>query len=73
MNDTKITIHSDSPIGVSSSQQGANQDAVAFNIAFIALRRPHLALQIMNLYDEASQIKKGDPQAPDEDFETAQR
>jgi hypothetical protein len=44
-------------------------EAVGFNIAFIALRNPRLAVEIMKLYDEAHNIQEADPKAPDEDLD----
>jgi len=66
---TKLTIRSDRPTAVSSSGRGANVDAMAFNLIFIALRNPKLAVELLRLYNEAHAIQATDPQAPDEDFE----
>jgi len=71
MNDpryTKLSIREDKAASISSSVNNANLDAVGFNILFIAMRNPKLALEIMKLYAKASKIKEDDPKAPDEDF-----
>ena len=65
---TKLNIREDKAASISSSTHSANIDAVGFNIIFIALRNPKLALEIMELYAKASKIKENDPKAPDEDF-----
>ena len=65
---TKIQVREDRPTALSSVVHGSNLDAIGFNIAFIALRNPKLAVEIMELYDEAHKLQKNDPKAPDEDF-----
>ena len=65
---TQLKIREDRPTALSSSAHGANLDAVAFNLAFIALRNPKLAVELLKLYDRAHQIKENDPKAPEEDF-----
>jgi hypothetical protein len=65
---TKLQIREDRPTGLSSVVHGSNLDAMGFNIAFIALRNPKLAIEIMRLYDEAHKLQSDDPKAPDEDF-----
>ena len=65
---TKLKIREDRPTALSSVIHGSNLDAIGFNIAFIALRNPKLALEIMRLYDEAHKLQASDPKAPDEDF-----
>ncbi len=65
---TKINIRDDRPTGLSSSAHGSNLDAIGFNIAFIALRNPKLAVEIMKLYAQAHIVKENDPRAPEEDF-----
>jgi hypothetical protein len=62
---TRLTIHKDRPTAVSSSGWGSNVDALAFNLAFIALHKPKLAVELLRLYREAHAIKADDPQAPD--------
>ena len=49
--------------------QGANLDAIGFNLAFIALKNPKLAVDILKLYSQAHDVKESDTKAPDEDFE----
>lgn len=71
MSDTKITqlkIREDRPTALSSSAHGANLDAVAFNLIFLALRDPKLAVELLELYDRARHVKENDPKAPEEDF-----
>lgn len=65
---TKLTIREDRPTAISSSAHGSNLDAIGFNINFLALRNPKLAIQIIELYDKAREIQENDPAAPDEDF-----
>jgi hypothetical protein len=66
---TKLTIREDRPTALSSVVYGSNLNAVGFNIAFIALKNPKLAVDIMKLYAKAHKIQENDPQAPDEDLE----
>jgi hypothetical protein len=66
---TQLTIREDQPTAISSSMHGANVDAMAFNVAFIALKNPKLAVELIKLYNEAHAIKASDPKAPDEDIE----
>ncbi|HKU18119.1 MAG TPA: hypothetical protein VJP80_02490 [Candidatus Saccharimonadales bacterium] len=68
---TKVKVSENSPTGVASRAHGANVDALAFNITFIASRNPNLAVKIMKLYDEARQISADDPPHPEEDFTLA--
>lgn len=65
---TKLQIREDRPTALSSVVHGSNLDAIGFNIAFIALRNPKLAVEIMRLYNEAHKLQDNDPRAPDEDF-----
>jgi hypothetical protein len=65
---TKLSIREDRSTAISSSAYGSNLDAIGFNIAFIALRNPKLAVEIMKLYAVAHNIQESDPQAPDEDY-----
>lgn len=66
---TKLTIHSDRPTAITSSAHNANVDAIGFNIAFIAVRNPRIAVELMKLYKEARTIQESDPSAPDEDLD----
>lgn len=66
---TKLILRKDRPNAISSYVYGTGVDAVGFNLAFIALKNPRLAVEIIKLYSEASKVKEGDPQAPDEDLE----
>jgi hypothetical protein len=65
---TKLTIRDDKAASISSSAHGANINAIGFNVLFIALRNPKLAVEVMKLYAKARKIKADDPKAPDEDF-----
>lgn len=47
---TKLTIREDRPTGLASSGQGSNVDAIGFNITFLALRNPRLAIEVVKLY-----------------------
>ncbi len=68
-NATQLSIRKDRPTAISSSVYGTGVDAIGFNLAFIALKNPRLAVEIMKFYSEASKVKDSDPQAPDEDIE----
>lgn len=65
---TEIVVKTGKAIGVSSRVHGANIDAVAFNIEFIASKNPALAVAVLKLYKEATAIKEDDPQHPEEDY-----
>lgn len=65
---TKLGIRSDYPTSISSTMHGANIGAVGFNIDFIVRRRPQLAVELLRLYGEASDLTADMPVAPDEDF-----
>ena len=54
---TKITLHSDSPMAVSSSMYGANLNTVGFNIDFIGARDVNLVTEILKLLDEARKLQ----------------
>jgi hypothetical protein len=65
---TKLGIRADMPTAQSSSKAGANTDAIGFNMLFIALRKPALAVELMKLYKEALELKESGPVSPDEDY-----
>lgn len=65
---TKLTIREDRPTAIASSAYGSNLDAIGFNLPFLALRNPKLAVEILRLYALAQKVQENDPQAPDEDF-----
>jgi hypothetical protein len=66
--DTKLTIHEDRSMAITSSAHGANIDAVGFDIVFIAMRNPEIATELMKLYAKANKVQGDDPAAPDEDY-----
>lgn len=66
---TKLTIRSDRPTAITSSARNANLDAMGFNVPFIALHNPRLAIEIIKLYSDAHGIRESDPPAPDEDYD----
>lgn len=71
MNDpkyTKLSIREDKAASIASSAHGANINAIGFNVLFIALRNPKLAVEILKLFARASKVKEDDPVAPEEDF-----
>lgn len=70
-NSSKLTIKADKATGITSSTHGSRVDAVGFNVAFILQKNPTLAVNILKLYKEASEIKASDPSHPDEDFDLA--
>lgn len=65
---TKLNIREDRPTGIAGSSHDANVNAMGFNVMFIALRNPRLAVEIMRLYDEAHKLTEDDPKAPEEDY-----
>lgn len=65
---TEIVVKTEKATGVSSRVHGANIDAVAFNIEFIASKNPALAVAVLKLYKEAAAIQEDDPQHPEEDY-----
>jgi len=66
---TRLNIRKDRPTAISSRIYGTVVDALAFNIDFIALKNPKLAVELLRLYEEAHKIKNTDPKAHDEDLE----
>lgn len=66
---TKLSIREDRPTAITSALHGANFDALGFNVNFLAIRKPHIAIALLKLYAEASKVQETDPKAPDEDFE----
>lgn len=69
---TKLTLQADRPTAIASSHHGANIDAIGFNISFIAQRRPRLAVALIDLLREASQLDADAPLAADKDFLAAE-
>jgi hypothetical protein len=69
---SKISIREDRPTGTASREHGANLDGIAFNLRFIAERRPLLAIEILRLRRDASTIQPDDPMAPTEDYRLAE-
>ena len=65
---TKLSIREDRPTAISSSAYGSNLDAIGFNIAFLAIRNPKLAVEVLKLYALAAKVNETDPHAPEEDF-----
>lgn len=68
---SKITVRSDWPVGGSSTEHGANLNAIAFNLRFIMERNPQLAIDLLRLYRRASALRLDDPLGPDEDYRLA--
>lgn len=69
---TKLTVLADRPTAIASSEHGANLDVIGFNLSFIAQRRPRLAVELIELYQEASQLDADAPPAAAEDFLAAE-
>lgn len=59
----------DRPTAISSSAQGANVNALGFNLDLIAAHVPKSAAELVRIYNEVHDIMATDPKAPDEDFE----
>lgn len=68
---TKLTIKADRSTGISSLLHGSNIDAMGFNIGFIMLRKPSLAIEIIKTYKEARRIDENDPKASSKDLTLA--
>jgi hypothetical protein len=66
---TKLNVREDRPTALTSSAHGSNLDAIGFNLNFLSLRSPKLAVEIIKLYSEAHSVQENDPNAPDEDLE----
>lgn len=54
---TKITVYEDLPTSVSSSLYGANLDCFAFNVGYIIRKDPHLAKQLIHLYEKCKKLR----------------
>ena len=65
---SKLNVREDRPTAITSAAHGSNIDAVGFNITFLALRNPKLAIAILKLYEDAHEVQASDEPAPDEDF-----
>jgi hypothetical protein len=65
---TTLNIRDDRPTAIASKAFGSRNDVLGFNITFLALRNPKLAVQLLQTYSEAHQVQKDDPEAPEEDF-----
>ena len=64
-------VSDDEPTRLTSKVHGANLDTIIFNIDLIARKDPNLAVQIMQMYGRAKDIKPSDVAAPEEDFALA--
>lgn len=69
--ETRIKIKPNSPVAISSTVNGANINALGFNIDLIASKNPNLAIEIMRLFELAKQINSSNNKRSDEDFATA--
>lgn len=58
---TKVTVHRDSPVAITSEAYGANVGALAFNLTYIAQRNPELALTLMEVYKQARELRDVEP------------
>jgi hypothetical protein len=65
---SKITLRVSDPVGISSTQHGANLDTLGFNLNFIAQRNPKLAIEIIKLWRQAGALRADEPRSPDEDY-----
>ena len=65
---TKLTIRDNRATALSSTAHSSNANAIGFNIDFLALRNPKLAIKLIKLYGEAHSVQESDPNAPDEDY-----
>jgi len=68
---SKLTLKENKSTGISNESHDSNVSGLGFNIVFIALRNPVLAVKIMELYKAATSILPDDPKAPDEDYQLA--
>jgi hypothetical protein len=65
---TKLTIREDRSTAIGSSTQRSNLNAIGFNLTFLSIRNPKLAIEALKLYDRAVKVSKNDPSVPEEDF-----
>ncbi len=54
---TKLALRSDWPTAVSSREHGHNLNTYGFNVDYIAARNPGLAMEIRELYDQATRLR----------------
>jgi hypothetical protein len=65
---THLTIREDRPTAIGSSAQRSNLDAIAFNITFLSIRNPKLAIEALKLYARAVKVSENDPSVLEEDI-----
>jgi len=65
---TKLTIREDRPTAIGSSTQRSNLNAIGFNLTFLSVRNPKLAIEVLKLYDRVIKVSKNDPPVPEEDM-----
>lgn len=63
---SKIKVSENFPVGSSSKWLGANVNAFAFNLDFIAQRDPNLAQSLLELADQAMDLFDKEPLAVDD-------
>ena len=68
MKSTRLTIREDRPTAIGSSAQRSNLDAIGFNLTYLSVRNPKLAIEILKLYARAVKVSQNDPSVPDEDI-----
>ena len=68
MKSTNLTIREDRPTAIGSSAQRSNLDAIGFNLTFLSVRNPKLAIEALKLYARAVKVSENDPSVPEEDI-----
>lgn len=53
---TKITVREDWPTSIASEAYGANVGCLAFNLTYIVLRDPMVAVELMEIYELARSL-----------------
>lgn len=68
---TRVLFRGDESVVVATTARGANLNVVGFNMDLILLRRPSLAVKILEVYREARQVKLDGPEPANEEYERA--
>lgn len=69
---TKVTFYEKRAVSISSEMNGANLNTLGFNMKYIGLKDPMLAIKVYELFQEAKQLNEDSPMHPEEDFALAE-